>query len=63
MNMAIENLLNCHKSVKHKASQRKWLRRVRRGVQKKYRAPRLSKNKNEKKEVSSHKVGVVLYTT
>ena len=62
-----DKLTTSHKSVEHKGSQRKWLRRVRRSirrdVEKKCRAPRLSKNKNEKKEVSSHKGGVALYTS
>ena len=62
-----DKLTTSHKSVVHKSSQRKWLRRVRKNVrrseEKKCRAPRFSKNKNEKKEVSSHKGGVALYTS
>ena len=54
-----DKLTTSHKSVEHKGSQRKWLR----NVEKKCRAPRLSKNKNEKEEVSSHKGGVALYTS
>ena len=35
----------------------------RRSIEKKCGVPRLSKNKSEKKEVSSHKGGVALYTS